>query len=143
MYVERLSDDVTKLEHASGDLLRSLCDRLCNDLLLFLRHHAPLALLQLQIRRFHWRSHRGLRWRHVGHDERRVEVCVCKTCLLPLLTDLVQSCELLLELKQTFWSPTLLGNVEPLYSLSLGWATLPRLTYAITALCIDLVEVAN
>ena len=74
-----------------------------------------------------------------------MEVCVCKTCLLPLplLTDLVQSRELLLELKKAFWSSTLLGNVEPLNSLSLGWAALPRLTYAITALCIDLIKIAD
>ena len=141
MYVQRLSDDIAKLQHTVGDLLGSFCYRLCNGLLLLLRHDTPLALLQLQIGRFHWRSHRGLRWRHAGIDERRVEVC--KTCLLPLLTNLVQSRELLLELKQAFWPHILLGNVKPLNGLGLARAALPRLTYAITALCIDLVEVAD
>ena len=141
MHVQRLSDDIAKLQHAVGDLLGSLCDRLCNGLLLLLRHDAPLALLQLQIGRFHWRSHRGLRRGHAWLDERRVEVC--KTCLLPLLANLVQSRELLLELKQAFWPHILLGNVKPLNSLGLARAALPRLTYAITALSINLIKVAD
>ena len=58
MHVEGLSDDIAELEHAVCDLLRSLCDRLGDGLLLLFRHNTPLALLKLQIRRFPWRSHR-------------------------------------------------------------------------------------
>ena len=70
MHVERLSDEVAELEYAVSDLLRSLRDRLGYCLLLLLRHHAPLTLLQLQIRRLHWRLH----WRVSGHDEGRGRV---------------------------------------------------------------------
>ena len=139
MHIKGLSDDIAVLEHAVSHLFRSFCIRLCNDLLLLLRHDAPLTLLQFKIRRLRWRPQWWLHRRHVGHDKRRD--WVWKACLLPFLANWVQLCELLLELKQALWSASLLGYVKPLNGL--GRAALPRLADAVTTLCIDLIEIAN